>query len=226
MCIRDSDDPAYQAYGITPTKKGVDADDEFLVHGLVPGFRKRTADLPKIGSSSIIPSDRLSEFNMIGKTSKPYLQALPTQFVKNRKGFNDTLRDGKATAADFRPVQGSDMVSLLVFLKDQGMPPRGAKLVAQNAAEVLNYKIANHKGPITEAVFGNMINTASTRAIRSGFMPMMRPVTNEFGYDTHTRHRGLEPMPFQMGVTKLPGCLLYTSPSPRDRQKTRMPSSA
>ena len=23
-----------------------------------------------------------------------------------------------------------------------------------------------------------------------------------------------------------PGCLLYTSPSPRDRQKTRMPSSA
>ena len=25
---------------------------------------------------------------------------------------------------------------------------------------------------------------------------------------------------------KLPGCLLYTSPSPRDRQKSRMPSSA
>ena len=24
----------------------------------------------------------------------------------------------------------------------------------------------------------------------------------------------------------LPGCLLYTSPSPRDRQKSRMPSSA
>jgi TP901 family phage tail tape measure protein len=199
------DDPEYQAYGITPTKKGIDADDEFLVHGLVPGFRKRTSGLPTVGSSPIIPSDRLSEFNMTGKTSKPYLQALPTQFIKNRKGFNDSLRDGKATAADFRPVQGSDMVSLLVFLKDQGMQPRGAKLVAQNAAEVLNYKIANHKGPITEAVFGNMINTASTRAIRSGFMPMMRPVTNPFGSDAHMRNRGLEPMPFQMGVTKLPG---------------------
>ena len=85
------------------------------------------------------------------------------------------------------------------------MKPRGAKLVAQNAAEVLNYKIANHKGPITEAVFGNMVNTASTRAIRSGFMPMMRPVRNEFGSDAHMRNRGLEPMPFQMGVTKLPG---------------------
>ena len=28
------------------------------------------------------------------------------------------------------------------------------------------------------------------------------------------------------GVTFAPGCLLYTSPSPRDRQKSRMPSSA
>ena len=27
-------------------------------------------------------------------------------------------------------------------------------------------------------------------------------------------------------VTKKPACLLYTSPSPRDRQKSRMPSSA
>ena len=25
---------------------------------------------------------------------------------------------------------------------------------------------------------------------------------------------------------RMPGCLLYTSPSPRDRQKSRMPSSA
>ena len=28
------------------------------------------------------------------------------------------------------------------------------------------------------------------------------------------------------GVTPGKGCLLYTSPSPRDRQKSRMPSSA
>ena len=28
------------------------------------------------------------------------------------------------------------------------------------------------------------------------------------------------------GVAKTSGCLLYTSPSPRDRQKSRMPSSA
>ena len=30
----------------------------------------------------------------------------------------------------------------------------------------------------------------------------------------------------RIGVKKVDGCLLYTSPSPRDRQKSRMPSSA
>ena len=31
---------------------------------------------------------------------------------------------------------------------------------------------------------------------------------------------------FYITVGKVAGCLLYTSPSPRDRQKSRMPSSA
>ena len=31
---------------------------------------------------------------------------------------------------------------------------------------------------------------------------------------------------FGSGIPQLLGCLLYTSPSPRDRQKSRMPSSA
>ena len=32
--------------------------------------------------------------------------------------------------------------------------------------------------------------------------------------------------PPKQRVAQLKGCLLYTSPSPRDRQKSRMPSSA
>ena len=32
--------------------------------------------------------------------------------------------------------------------------------------------------------------------------------------------------PFDRDLAQLVGCLLYTSPSPRDRQKSRMPSSA
>ena len=30
----------------------------------------------------------------------------------------------------------------------------------------------------------------------------------------------------EWGIDRIYGCLLYTSPSPRDRQKSRMPSSA
>ena len=39
--------------------------------------------------------------------------------------------------------------------------------------------------------------------------------------------RGPIPLPTRIEkFTVLKGCLLYTSPSPRDRQKSRMPSSA
>ena len=34
------------------------------------------------------------------------------------------------------------------------------------------------------------------------------------------------PIPFPIATSGPNGCLLYTSPSPRDRQKSRMPSSA
>ena len=37
---------------------------------------------------------------------------------------------------------------------------------------------------------------------------------------------GYEKPPKISGSLKLDSCLLYTSPSPRDRQKSRMPSSA
>ena len=40
--------------------------------------------------------------------------------------------------------------------------------------------------------------------------------------DSVEKHGGLDSAAF----AKLSGCLLYTSPSPRDRQKSRMPSSA
>ena len=200
--------PEYQAYGITPTQKLEGADNEFLIHGMTPGFIKRTQGLEQRGSSSIISKDQYDEYGL--KLSKSVsqresLQALPTQFIKNRQGFNDQLRSGAATAADFRQVTGKDMVSLLLFLKDKGVKPHQAMQIAERAATVLNAKIASHTGPITEQAFGKMLNYSSTRALRSGFLPVMKPVRDVFGYDAHTRNRGMEPMGFEDGVTKLPG---------------------
>jgi len=201
-------DPAYQSYGITPTKKLPGPDNEYLIHAMVPGFLKRTKSLSSKGSSGIINKDQYSDYGLeLSKSvaSKESLQVLPTQFIKNRQGFNDQLRSGSATAADFREVQGSDMVSLLLFLKDQKVPAHEAKGLAQKAAEILNAKVGAHEGSITESIFGKMVNDSSRRAIRSGFHPKMTSVTNQFATDPHKRNLGAFPTPFKNGVSQLPG---------------------
>jgi TP901 family phage tail tape measure protein len=201
-------DPEYQAYGITPTQKLPGADNEFLVHGMVPGFLKRTKGLEQQGSGPILNQNEYGKYalNLTKATSQhKSLQILPTQFIKNRQGFNDQLRAGSATAADFRPVQGSDMVSLLLFLKSQGVKPAAAKQLADRAADVLNQKIAAYPGPMNEAAFGKLLNNASVRAIASGFRPSMVPIHNPLGSDAHSRYGGLTRAKYAGGVTKLPG---------------------
>ena len=44
--------------------------------------------------------------------------------------------------------------------------------------------------------------------------------------DIHTHYDGQVTWDQEMDPSASHGCLLYTSPSPRDRQKSRMPSSA
>ena len=56
------------------------------------------------------------------------------------------------------------------------------------------------------------------------------PVATRSGYGARSRDvvRSLIELDrYDITINALPwGCLLYTSPSPRDRQKSRMPSSA
>ena len=211
-------DPEYQAYGITPTRKLPGQDDEYIVHAMVPGFLQRTKGLQQQGSSPILTKDQYGnyEFRMSPQTAnQESLQIVPTQFIKNRKGFNEGLRDGTATAADFREVTGSDMMSLLLFLKDQGVPANKAIVIADRAANVLNYKIKSHRGPINEATFGKLLNHASVRAIASGGKPTMVRSTNYLGSDAFSRNMGSIPNPalavelgiqkHENGVTRLSG---------------------
>jgi TP901 family phage tail tape measure protein len=201
-------DPEIIKYGITPTKAGVKDDNQVLIHGAGKAFRDRTKNLETLPGQSapMIPGNQLSSMGLTGKTDKPYVQVLPTQFVKNREGFNKNLNKGKATSADWAPVTGDDMVSLKYFLKEQGVDVHSANRIANNAAEVLNAKIASHKGPITENVFGDMLNQASVRGLRSAFHPMMRQKSASANSNDPFWGRGnLEPVPFKDGVTKLPG---------------------
>jgi hypothetical protein len=139
------------------------------------------------------------------KTDAPYVEILPGDFIKQSKKFNEILNSSKSVHEAWNPVQGGDMASLLMFLKSQGKTPSQARSIADKAAQVVNAKMAAHNGPMTEQQFGKIINNAQVRALRSGYQPAMRPVVNTFGYDRHSRNRGLEPMPFHDGVTKLPG---------------------
>ncbi len=156
-------DPSFTAYGISPTQQG-----EFLVHAMVPGFMRRTSDLQRAGSSVAIPSSKFQDFGISTSSRAPFLQGLPTQFVKNTQSFNDALKNG-ASADDFRAVSGSDMVSLLLFLKDQGVPPQQAILISSNAADILNSKVFNYGGRITEEQFGRFVNDSSFDAISKSF---------------------------------------------------------
>ena len=162
------DDPWYQAAGVTPTKKGVGADDEYLVHAITPGYRQRTSDLPTVGRQATpsIPRERFDEFGISTTSKSPFLQTVPTTFVKNRKGFNDKLKVG-ASPSDWRDVDGSDMVSFLAFLKDQGVPPQKARQLANRAATLLNQKIRSSKNPITESMFGDMFNQSKHYVVDS-----------------------------------------------------------
>jgi hypothetical protein len=201
-------DPEIIRYGITPTRPGLKDDNQVLVHGAGKAFRNRTKNLTTLPGQSapMIPGNQLSSLNLTGKTNKPYVQLLPTQFVKNREGFNKKLNKGIATSADWAPVTGDDMVSLKYFLKEQGVNVQSANRIAARAADVLNDKIANSTGPITENIFGDILNQASIRGMRSIFHPIMRQSSASAQSSDPFWGRGnLEPTPFKNGVSKLPG---------------------
>ena len=197
------DDPWLKAAGVTPTVKG-----QVQVHARTPAHIARTRDLEKTENGvAKLPSDRLDEFGMGHiKTKAPYIEVLPADYIKQSQRFNDTLNTGAVARDAWTPVTGADMTSFLLYLKSKGVKPTTARKIADRAAEVLNKKVLGHTGPMTEEQFGEMVNQAHVRGLRSGYQPDMRQVTNPMGYDLHTRNRGLERTPFADGtVSAVPG---------------------
>ena len=65
-------------------------------------------------------------------------------------------------------------------------------------------------------------NTASVMFCHPSQLIMVRWVYSV----QHMEESGMEVKSIRLTIAKVDICLLYTSPSPRDRQKSRMPSSA
>jgi TP901 family phage tail tape measure protein len=195
-------DPWLIAAGVTPTSKGY-----VQVHAFGPSYIARTKGLERTSTGvAKIPSDRLDEFGMGHiKTKAPYIEALPGDYIKQTQRFNDALGKNVNASDVWTPVTGADMTSFLLHLKSKGVNPQQARKVADRAAELLNAKVLAHKGPMTEQQFGSILTQAQNRGLRSGYQPDMSRVTNEFGYDLHSRNGGLQRTPFKDGVTNLPG---------------------
>ena len=71
------------------------------------------------------------------------------------------------------------------------------------------------------------INTVDSVTLISGSLPGgLRIANNNSLIGTPYEVKSLKEFKFVLRARKGNTCLLYTSPSPRDRQKSRMPSSA
>ena len=102
-------------------------------------------------------------------------------------------------------------------------------------AENRNHKlvVADQNGDVTIWPNWNNKNESKTIQLHDGAVTQILfiPSRNEFvscGEDGHIRFWDdkFETVLAELNHTSILPCLLYTSPSPRDRQKSRMPSSA
>ncbi|NDB58753.1 hypothetical protein EB001_09925, partial [bacterium] len=182
------------AYGITPTAPG-----QVLIHAAVPGFQSRTRGLELQGSSPIIPSSRYSEFRLGYSGNREALAATSNIFIRGNSAFNTSLRHGTATASKWQPVGGTDMISLLLFLKQKKVESSTALMLADRAAQVLNDSIKNIQGAFGEEKFGQLVNRAMVRALASAKRPSMTHISNPFGSDIHNRNLGYVQTPFNRG---------------------------
>ena len=82
-------------------------------------------------------------------------------------------------------------------------------------------------------VVENVLGSNTLRSLRSEYAVLVDQLAERFAYTTND----WQSLSFEQKITHLIACdadvyehidicLLYTSPSPRDRQKSRMPSSA
>ena len=160
-------------YGISPTKRG-----DVLVHSFPPRIVNRLKKLG-YGVDDYIPKTVLTSLGIKVSGSAEAFKALPTTWVKNRSKFNQAIKkprekysvdkNGKPNGWGdaWRPQKWDDMQSLLIKLKDMGVPPQEAKRIAQVAADNVNRITTGYQGEMSEEFWGKIINASELMAIRS-----------------------------------------------------------
>jgi len=163
-------DPKNKEYGITPTSKG-----NVLVHAFSPQYIRRLKALG-YGPEDQIPVDVLRSMGIQvpGNTQYATLKALSTTWVKNSGSFNQRIKgagspastpDGKGWKDAWSDVGWQDMQSLLIKLKDMGVPPAEAQAIAKIAAQRLNTLIKSRNGTMNENLWGKLVSSAEIGAM-------------------------------------------------------------
>ena len=114
---------------------------------------------------------------------------------------------GYSVGADANSYDGQTRQAILAYERSKGMPPRGEYSPIVLAA--LRTSTTERRAPVT----ANAVAAYSPAPIvYEPVQPAAAPIYSA-------------PTPIENAVVVQP-CLLYTSPSPRDRTRSRMPSSA
>ena len=92
---------------------------------------------------------------------------------------------------------------------------------SQKLKELLNEKSLQLQG-----VFENIIDAYVVMDINGNILKFNDAATKLFGYDIDNESVNVEDLIFKEDFHYAMSCLLYTSPSPRDKRQSRMPSSA
>ena len=93
-----------------------------------------------------------------------------------------------------------------------------------------NLGFTNHNDPITKLVLRTtglrVLLVEPQPSIATRLRNLSRPYPHVAVHNAAVCQRDAVVPFYEIDETKVRACLLYTSPSPRDRQKSRMPSSA
>ena len=126
-------------------------------------------------------------------------------------------------AARVYSSRGQGMVVVPFILSGAMGPVSTAASVAQAMAEAMMVcAYIQLLRPGAPFVLGNFLSSMSLKSGAPTF-GMPEPVISNYAIGQLARRAGL---PLRCGGSLTASCLLYTSPSPRDRTRSRMPSSA
>ena len=146
------------------------------------------------------------------------------QAWKQRQSSQQTPSQTLPPAPDTRrqaAEQSLESIDRLLDKLDDAVSREGLRQERERVAQELQ------RGDLTVVVFGTG-SSGKTSLIRALLQEIVGEVGATMGTTTETKAYRLRLKGLKRGLQLVdtPGCLLYTSPSPRDRTRSRMPSSA